>query len=312
MNDPLNLSYYSQLILFKNDHSRSEVLFGGLDKPQQRTIQSLAHGLDLEYEYSYMNRVARVSRARVQDDPGPLANNEQWLDFHGTLGLVDVDNETQAQPFSLDQPYTSQISDFGGSIANPSPQSNLDFSFFVEQFETISPQYLHSSLLSSGNTEASNRDDIHLCDTRPPQSMQDSLEDLRGPTYTDSSRFSELTDPSLADNSSEKEINEDGEVGDSFGSKTGYYHKIFRATRPPRGSVNSYHSSSRRNSDLWDDSSFSSVSASGASISSVITTSSRRSGPLSSTARTAMKAVRAVGACWRCKILRKSVSAAMY
>jgi len=59
---------------------------------------------------------------------------------------------------------------------------------------------------------------------------------------------------------------------------------------------------------VFDSRSIRSTSSSSVSISSTNTSSSfGRRGPLSKAARVMAKAVKAVGACWRCKILRKTV-----
>jgi hypothetical protein len=310
MNDPLNFSYYVQLILFRDDLSRSECFFDGPDRLQQRIIQCLAHELDLEFEYSSITRVATITRARSESGPCSTTSDEQWFDFDRASGSVDAINGTQDQIFPVDQPLTSPISDLCHNDLELSPLPLFDFNSFNERLGTSRPQYLDSSQLFSLGTEASNPGDMYLCDTHPPESFQDSLEDIVAPSCTGSNRTSRDLGSPLPDVSSENEIDEYGDVDNSFGSKKGFSLKAFSA-RPRRASVNPYRSSSRRNSDLWDNSSFSSASASGASISSASTTSSRRSGPLSSVARTAMRAVKAVGACWRCKILRKSVSTAM-
>jgi hypothetical protein len=62
MNDPVNLHAYSQLLLFKNDLSRENVLFSSKSSSEQRSLQAIAHGLSLEYEYSVTARNVRISR----------------------------------------------------------------------------------------------------------------------------------------------------------------------------------------------------------------------------------------------------------
>jgi hypothetical protein len=67
MNDSSNLELYSRLLLFKNDVFHHEILWQNPDNALQRALQSLAHKLDLEYEYSLRSRVVRISRPTVSD-----------------------------------------------------------------------------------------------------------------------------------------------------------------------------------------------------------------------------------------------------
>jgi hypothetical protein len=65
MNDPANLSLYSELVRFQADHSKLEVRFSYPSNEMQRILQSFAHGLGLEYEYFLDSREARITRAIV-------------------------------------------------------------------------------------------------------------------------------------------------------------------------------------------------------------------------------------------------------
>lgn len=51
------------MLVFKNDALRSELLFYNLGNAQQRTLHTLADGLDLIYEYSLATRNVRITRA---------------------------------------------------------------------------------------------------------------------------------------------------------------------------------------------------------------------------------------------------------
>src|ERR1019366_5309328 len=62
MNDPSNLSLYSQLFLFRKELSEEDIRWRNPDTLQQRTLQSLAHHLGLEYEFSLATGIARISR----------------------------------------------------------------------------------------------------------------------------------------------------------------------------------------------------------------------------------------------------------
>jgi hypothetical protein len=65
MNEPANLSLYSELVRFQADHSELEVRFSYPSNKMQRNLQSFAHGLGLEYEYFLDSREARITRAIV-------------------------------------------------------------------------------------------------------------------------------------------------------------------------------------------------------------------------------------------------------
>lgn len=63
MNNPINLNLYSQLLLFKSDLVKQDLLLIGQANSAQRTLQALAHSLDLEYEYDLSTKIIRISRA---------------------------------------------------------------------------------------------------------------------------------------------------------------------------------------------------------------------------------------------------------
>jgi hypothetical protein len=67
MNDESILQLYSCLLLFKNDVSQPEIKWQDPDYGLQRALQSLAHKLNLEYEYSLHTRVAHISRTTVPE-----------------------------------------------------------------------------------------------------------------------------------------------------------------------------------------------------------------------------------------------------
>lgn len=82
MNDESNLELYSQLLLFKSNEFRDEILWQSPKTALQRTLQSLAHKLDLEYEYSLRTRVVRISRPTVPDTQMDLGTaNFQFFDL---------------------------------------------------------------------------------------------------------------------------------------------------------------------------------------------------------------------------------------
>lgn len=67
MNDEYNLDLYSQLLHFKIDSSRTEFLWDNPEYELRRTLLSLAHKMNLEYEYSLSTRVVRITRPAPVD-----------------------------------------------------------------------------------------------------------------------------------------------------------------------------------------------------------------------------------------------------
>lgn len=65
MNDSSNLSLGFELVRFQVDLSRTAFRFSDPDNLKQRTIQSLAHSLGLEYEYCLKTREATVTRSEI-------------------------------------------------------------------------------------------------------------------------------------------------------------------------------------------------------------------------------------------------------
>lgn len=62
MNDPQNLGLYSQILTFKNDTAREDLVFRDQVSSSQRSVQTLAHSLGLGYEYYLPGRTVRISR----------------------------------------------------------------------------------------------------------------------------------------------------------------------------------------------------------------------------------------------------------
>ena len=118
MNNPRNLEFYSQILVFRNDLSREYLLFKSLSNLEQRDLQFLAHSLSLEFEYSVATKTARVSRqvslemegsTRLEntglDDeqtanhtiPGiNLESDFEFLDFTHDAGNADLEGEFDA------------------------------------------------------------------------------------------------------------------------------------------------------------------------------------------------------------------------
>ncbi|KAE8440569.1 hypothetical protein EG329_007227 [Mollisiaceae sp. DMI_Dod_QoI] len=95
MNNPANLEFFSEILLFKNDWNREEVTFMHRSNAEQRILQSIAHTLGLVYEYSA--KIVRISRPDAFEpsstDPniGIATSNFMHLfdmNDHASLGVI--------------------------------------------------------------------------------------------------------------------------------------------------------------------------------------------------------------------------------
>jgi hypothetical protein len=84
MNDPANLGFYTQLIRFQISPTREETLFSSPDPSQQRTIQSWAHALEFEFEYSLALRTARVVRTSFPPETVSDVVDQEFFEFYPT------------------------------------------------------------------------------------------------------------------------------------------------------------------------------------------------------------------------------------
>ncbi|KAF4626905.1 hypothetical protein G7Y89_g11252 [Cudoniella acicularis] len=93
MNDASNLRCYTKLIRFQMSPSEEELLFESPDTVQQRTIQSWAHAMGLEFEYSLATRIARV----VRQAPTVATESAGMFDGEPTSSISFL-NSQYAQP----------------------------------------------------------------------------------------------------------------------------------------------------------------------------------------------------------------------
>lgn len=104
MNDPSNLSLGMELIQFQTDLSKSELRQNNPDTSKQRILQSIAHGLGLEYEYSLKTREATISRSAN-------ATSDQVKRSGFDLGDEPLDR------ISNDWPRTTEDAELDGTTA---------------------------------------------------------------------------------------------------------------------------------------------------------------------------------------------------
>jgi hypothetical protein len=64
-NNTPDIELYSRLLLFTKDSSQQYIDFENPQHSEQRTLQSLAHKLEFDFEYSKASRIARISRPEV-------------------------------------------------------------------------------------------------------------------------------------------------------------------------------------------------------------------------------------------------------
>jgi hypothetical protein len=145
MNNPTNLSYYSQILLFQSNKSRDEILFDGPDNLQRRTLHDLAGGFGLEYEYSRATKQVRITRPEDLDAAAPR-RREQSIPTAPT-GLNEsvesgVNNEWQSTDFGatlFTDPATSHLWLEGENTFSQAPHLYINESFTPQQSMSTGP-----------------------------------------------------------------------------------------------------------------------------------------------------------------------------
>jgi hypothetical protein len=365
MNDPSNIALFSKIVGFQVDFSRTEFLYNNPDNVHQRTLQSLAHSLGLEYEYCLRARQARITRPDVplsdqvkipafgldhqsitQDATVVITASRPGINESALLTECREPVVTMTNDLETFDPL--DLLDFGNDDFNLA-EFDSNFNFGERQAdcqERASSQLLEKSTIPM---DISNRPDFfEQCDIFSGSSQFSA--DLahivphddhlgRGPNpiqrYQDPScvdQFLELGEkddrgsssketylgnismPAIRDHHSWPAYSRPGSISGSrvgsSGSSVGSFNSsrsYFRG-RPSRvltltSRRPSTHSrtGSRRFREIVFDSSPSRPT-------STTSTSSVRHKPLDSIARAGAKAVKAIGACWRCKFLRKQVN----
>ena len=128
LNDELNLDLYSKLLLFKNDISREETLWHYPENTLQRILQSLAHRLDLEYEFSLTTRTVRISRPSMPIDT--KSHDSELLSFgdpENDRSLFDL-GFSQSNDTGMDYSWCCDV-----STVLPQPEPPFDVLFEAAQ-----------------------------------------------------------------------------------------------------------------------------------------------------------------------------------
>ena len=188
MNDESNLDLYSRLLLFKNDHFQDEILWQNPDTPLQRVFQSLAHKLDLEYEYSLQTRVVRISRTIVPEMQMDLGTRQfEFFDLQNpenghNLPTVDLSmlnspfyDTNLSTSFSQPGPLTGTpvtVSESPMLLSDSTNWSNLASDDFLQDMDDaiLSADYENSlcGQWSSPQTPVSPAIEVYQSSFRPP------------------------------------------------------------------------------------------------------------------------------------------------
>lgn len=94
LNDPFILMLYNQIFLFQNDLSREEILFTNPSYSEQHALQSISHGLNLEYEYSLATRTVRICRRTLSGDS--TSCDSGYSDFQNYKPPKDIERWSEA------------------------------------------------------------------------------------------------------------------------------------------------------------------------------------------------------------------------
>ncbi|TGO09063.1 hypothetical protein BTUL_0181g00240 [Botrytis tulipae] len=107
MNISGNLEFYRKIIDFENDTGNNELIFGNLDRSQQRAVQSIAHSRNLDYEYQ--QGYAKVLRNCTTD-----WNFEDMIE--SSPAVLTHYNEPTDSGRLLNEPSHSEIDYFGSNL----------------------------------------------------------------------------------------------------------------------------------------------------------------------------------------------------
>ena len=134
MNDPENLELYSQILTFKNDTVKEDLVFRDQVSSSQRCLQTLAHSLGLEYEYSLPGRTVRISRSE-----------NTFAEKPPVLEPTNV-NETPSQPAIF-----PRIEEFDFCEAN---MEGLVYDGFDENEEELPADHARAELIASTDKDS--------------------------------------------------------------------------------------------------------------------------------------------------------------
>jgi hypothetical protein len=193
MNDDSNLELYSQLYLFKNTSVKDELIFYDPNKERQRVLQSLAHKLDLECEYSLDTRIVRITRSSPENGESSESQNFDLVGignfgdgdglFDNFLGLEAVGSED----FVAGSPSWTAIQEVNNSM--PGFERTAEYNYLDEiypslQFTSMLPTIssapdviLEQQLRTVDNQPLNASPSVKSPLTIPPEELSDPLDE---------------------------------------------------------------------------------------------------------------------------------------
>jgi len=154
MNNPRNLQFYSQILVFKNDLARENILFAQPSSLEQRNLQSIAHSLNLEYEYPIATRNVTISR-QVCQAKGPVTGFEAPdADNARTSPPINAENRIPVNATHLDAIQVHAPVVFGGresatGAVSASEGTGESLFPYVPVSETTSDSRMNAMLLTA-------------------------------------------------------------------------------------------------------------------------------------------------------------------
>jgi hypothetical protein len=280
MNDPWILSAYKQMLLFQNDFGQPSLVFENPNYAQQDVLQSLAHGPDLglEYEYNLVSRQAFISRRLLTHaDEQSESILDQYLQAPVILDSLDLAiHHSNAEPmvfFGQPEPASFDENLFFPGFSPNSAFTSQDDSLFPKIVEAPEQYELGDFIHDHPSNANLTKDQSNSMET---VLLRDTPQNVYVPQIGVPGRTCSISSQGR------------GRVGKMLSRVS--------SSRSTAGSMFSCFDSK--------------------SIQSVVTdtsTSSRRSRRvMDKFAIAAMNAVKAIGACWRCKLLRKQASLATH
>ncbi|KAE8445150.1 hypothetical protein EG329_013646 [Mollisiaceae sp. DMI_Dod_QoI] len=316
MNDEWTLSAYKQMLFFKTDFQRYYLGFEDPNHAQQKVIQSLAHrpDLGLEYEYNLFSRQALVSRPLML--PQSLPEEPTGLTWDDILSL-DASEPSDAAPKDM------QAGQKGPVVLDPLPtEVNYPCALYPQRPTHLIP--VPFPQLDSNDPELVIASIHEPSGFDPTINSQNTAMTLNQRLLSDILPECTYEDPDFRPFSSTPDISTDqylqydhaffkqdrdqvSEVTSRDSSITSGTSSVYSArshqSRGRIGKIFSRKSSTRSGTSSMYSCFDSNPTQSAATDTSTRPRKSRRS--MDTIARAAMKAVKAVGACWRCKVLKK-------
>ena len=322
------------------------MLFSNPDKPKQRILQALAHKLDLECEYTLTSRTVRICRSLPEKSAGNAADSGS-TDLEYFWDLNDIDpwaKDDQHPSDQIDVPVNPSSSNTLAELSNT--HNWIDYLNSASLNTASIPSNARPFLFSHADQQKSETGDDGRHQsfaalkqiTSPFQSSKKRSRSQRSVSPTDpgtravefrpwASSSDNLTLPGAScsivlDTSKDKHVDprlippQTGIWTPTCETSVCGPESVHNLSRGPTGSETPPDLGRRCSVDSTASSGYQEIifdsgrrgSASQISIKSCGSGGSGgRTGPLSQASKAAMNAVRKVGACWKCKFLRKTV-----